>query len=1034
MKLCNKCGQLVAEEIVVCPTCGSDVVEGRGYIDDYRILDVLHEGYSSVLCKAIQDGSDQAVMVRIFTSQSGVDDSIAQRLQQELEKLKELPEDYFVRHLEIRKSSDGLWYRVSEWFEAEKWGTLLASGRLNDPKTTIGIFYRIASILEGLHQIGHIIPHLIMDDIIVFITESDTLEIKIDFKLSRFLDPALDQPGPMLRRLLASHPDIINNRPLDIRSDIWSLGKFFVEILTADYEASDFKLKIDDLLLPDEIKALFKVMLADDPDLRPKSMRDVCHVLSMFKDLKTIKPDDSKIRASKREIKGIKNWISMLIIIAIILFIGALAWLYFALKKGGSESVFEDFIDRYAASVAFVVTEYWLNDGDGNRVYHSWTEGTAFLVDKKGYLMTNRHVACPWLEDATVNALIAQYKHFDRPIDLKYRIFLWFEGERAFKRLPVLSDDPDPADIYFLESAYRTDGIPHLKIAGVARLPLKTWQVVKFPLRDDFAILKIEETPQKLLPLPLDFNMKTSKIRRLSPVITIGFPLGSETQEATVNVSVTRGHVRRTFENLFQVDTSIYRGNSGGPIIDRKGKVIGIASKVAVEMASAPLPVATHLSDIGMVLPINKAAIFMQEVRGGEEKWNGVLDLAVDGKIQKVKQLARDRKWEDAESLIQKELSFSRDPDLILAAGMTTLCLEKYPEAISFFKRALSMDKQDHFLKFMIFLIDWLGDRSATNPDRDLLLTLDWRSPYELYGYLVKIMEGIVDEQAVSENWYSPTETRWFHYILGLDAEKKGDRIKSEAFFKRTLLDSESDSWVYFLSLAGLDRIEQIRLKNLPSEEEKIRYLDERKAFIETLEERDAAAEKRNEKISLLITKLIQQSTGVKEKKEILERWYLLDPTNREILVWLAYYCAMDEKWDQALVYTKEYLQINGRENASRLSLGLLESGIFHFLGSKEKATESLELLDSLTHDPWYKKIINCLQGMLTEKALIENSGDSPEYLLTAHTALGFWAEGSGDKEKAFKHYEESLGSYLDDKVEFEFAMARIKKLKLISD
>jgi S1-C subfamily serine protease len=1033
MKLCHKCGQLVAEEIVVCPDCGNDVVEGRKYIDDYRILEVLHEGYSSVLCKAIQDGSHQAVMVRIFTIQSGVDDAIAQRLQQELEKLKELPEDYFVRHLEIRKSSDGLWYRVSEWFEAEKWGTLLASGRLNDPKTTIGIFYRIASILEGLHQIGHIIPHLIMDDIIVFITASDTLEIKIDFKLSRFLDPALDQPGPMLRRLLASHPDIINNRPLDIRSDIWSLGKFFVEILTADYDAADFKLKIDDLLLPDEIKALFKVMLADDPDLRPKSMRDVCHVLSMFKDLKTINLDDSQIRASKREIKGIKNWIIMLIIIVVILFLGAISWLYFALKKGDSESVFEEFIDRYAASVAFVVTEYWLNDYQ-NRVYHNWTEGTAFLVDKKGYLMTNRHVACPWLEDATVNTLIAQFNHLDRPLDLKYRIFLWFEGERAFKRLPVLSDNTAPEDIYFLESAYRTDGAPHLKIAGVARLPLKTWQVVKFPLRDDFAILKIEETPEKRYPLPLDKNMKTSTIRRLSPVITIGFPLGSETQESTVNVSVTRGHVRRTFENLFQVDTSIYRGNSGGPIIDRKGKVIGIASKVAVEMASAPLPVATRLSDIGMVLPINKAAIFMQEVQGGEEKWNGVLDLAVDGKIQKVKQLARDREWEDAETLVQKELSFSRDPDLILAAGMTTLCLEKHSEAISFFKRALSMDKQDHFLKFMIFLVDWLGGRSATNPYRDLLLTLDWRSPYELYGYLGKIMEGVVDEQTVSENWYSQTETRWFHYISALDAEKKGDRIKSEAFFKMALLDSDSDSWVYFLSLAGLDRIEQIRLNSLLSEEEKIMYLDEKKAFIGVLEKRDAEVQKRNEKIEPLLTKLMQQRTGVKEKKEILESWYTHDPTNREILVWLAYYCAMDEAWDNALVYTEEYLQINGRENASRLRLGLLESGILHFLGSKEKATESLEMLAGLTHDPWYKKIIQCLQGILAEQVIIEESNDSPEYLLVAHTALGFWAEGSGDNGKAFRHYEEALGSYLDDKVEYEFAMMRIKNLKLISD
>jgi len=160
MKLCSQCGQLVAEEITVCPTCGSDVVEGRKYIDDYRILDVLHEGYSSVLCKAIQNGSDQAVMIRIFTPQSGVDDSIAQRLQQELEKLKELPEDYFIRHLEIKKSSDGLWYRVSEWIEAENWGTLLASGGLNNFELIFGLFLRIAAILEGLHQIGHIIPHL----------------------------------------------------------------------------------------------------------------------------------------------------------------------------------------------------------------------------------------------------------------------------------------------------------------------------------------------------------------------------------------------------------------------------------------------------------------------------------------------------------------------------------------------------------------------------------------------------------------------------------------------------------------------------------------------------------------------------------------------------------------------------------------------------------------------------------------------------------------------------------------------------------
>ena len=332
MKLCNHCGQLVAEDIIVCPSCGSDVVEGRKKIDDYRILSVLHEGYSSVLCKAIQDDCDHPVMIRIFTPQSGVDNSIAQRLRSELEKLKELPEDYFVRHLEIKKSSDDLWYRVSEWIEAENWGTLLASGRISDFKTIVGLFFRITSILEGLHQIGHVIPHLILDDIIIFRNKLDRFEIKIDFKLSRFLDPALDRPGPMLKALLSSHPDIVNDRPLDIRSDIWSLGKVFVEILTADYDTSDHNKKIDGLSLPDEFKALLKTMLADDPDLRPRSMKDVALVLLEFKNSNgdmAWKHDDSNLRTSEHHIKGIKIWISTLIIVTILLLLGALTWFYF---------------------------------------------------------------------------------------------------------------------------------------------------------------------------------------------------------------------------------------------------------------------------------------------------------------------------------------------------------------------------------------------------------------------------------------------------------------------------------------------------------------------------------------------------------------------------------------------------------------------------------------------------------------------------------------------------------------------------------
>ena len=102
----------MAEKIMSCPSCGSEVVEGRKYIDDYQIVEVLHEGFSSILCRAVKDGMDDTVMLRIFTPQSRVDEKIANRLQEELEELKKLPENYFVRHLEIRKSSDKLWIEI----------------------------------------------------------------------------------------------------------------------------------------------------------------------------------------------------------------------------------------------------------------------------------------------------------------------------------------------------------------------------------------------------------------------------------------------------------------------------------------------------------------------------------------------------------------------------------------------------------------------------------------------------------------------------------------------------------------------------------------------------------------------------------------------------------------------------------------------------------------------------------------------------------------------------------------------------------
>ena len=112
------------------------------------------------------------------------------------------------------------------------------------------------------------------------------------------------------------------------------------------------------------------------------------------------------------------------------------------------------------------------------------------------------------------------------------------------------------------------------------------------------------------------------------------------------------------------------------------------------------------------------------------------------------------------------------------------------------------------------------------------------------------------------------------------------------------------------------------------------------------------------------------------------------------------------------------------------MSLGLLEAGILHKQGLEDEARASLEAFANQIMDPWYLTICDYLLGNQTEKSLLEQAGESPENLITAQTALGLWAEGSGDKQKAIKHYREALGSFLDTWLEYDFAKERLKLLR----
>ena len=109
-------------------------------------------------------------------------------------------------------------------------------------------------------------------------------------------------------------------------------------------------------------------------------------------------------------------------------------------------------------------------------------------------------------------------------------------------------------------------------------------------------------------------------------------------------------------------------------------------------------------------------------------------------------------------------------------------------------------------------------------------------------------------------------------------------------------------------------------------------------------------------------------------------------------------------------------------------------AGINHQLDGKASRTADVDVAQSIVTGCTVIEMNLLDLSKVTDQVITVNSEDTPEYLLSAHVALGFWAEGSSEKAKAFEHYEESLGSYLDENVEYEFALARLRRLKTNSE
>lgn len=169
-------------------------------------------------------------------------------------------------------------------------------------------------------------------------------------------------------------------------------------------------------------------------------------------------------------------------------------------------------------------------------------EGTGFLVDSNGLIITNRHVA--YNRSANLTVFLSDGRTFDAKVI-----------------------DIDPVN--------------------------------------DLAIVKIEASGLKFLKLESDDKLRLGQttvaignaLGKYANTVTSGILSGIE-REVEASNSVTGG--LEQLDELLQTDAAINTGNSGGPLLNLDGKVIGV--NTAVEQGAQGVGFAIPVSEVRKVL------------------------------------------------------------------------------------------------------------------------------------------------------------------------------------------------------------------------------------------------------------------------------------------------------------------------------------------------------------------------------------------------------------------------------------------------
>jgi serine/threonine protein kinase len=255
-------------------------------IGKYQILSKIGQGGMGVVYKAKDPRIDRVVAVKTISARLDTDPELRERFRLEARSAAQINHKNVITIYDYDEA-DGVAYLVMEFLDGEDLKTKIGRRHSMPFEQKLHVMREVCEGLSHAHKMG--VVHRDIKPGNIFVTATNAVKI-LDFGLARLVSSDLTRSGTAVGTPSYMSPEQLRGERVDQRSDIFSAGVVFYELLTSSnpfYGDSDFAISLKivqedpapitalDSNVPQPVAAVVHRALQKDPSRRYQTLDEL---------------------------------------------------------------------------------------------------------------------------------------------------------------------------------------------------------------------------------------------------------------------------------------------------------------------------------------------------------------------------------------------------------------------------------------------------------------------------------------------------------------------------------------------------------------------------------------------------------------------------------------------------------------------------------------------------------------------------------------------------------------------------------------